>query len=89
MKDGNWAISDEGKTKAFVVPLCKIFEPNPREVTIKKENRLLWDVNISITFDAPARSFTAKEVRTAAKELNTRKTPGDFFHSNGRYRKSL
>jgi len=47
--------------------LFKIFKPNPREIILEEENKLLFDDTTSVTLDISIRLFTIKEVRAVIK----------------------
>jgi hypothetical protein len=57
----------------------KIFKPNPREITLEEENKLLSD-NITSTLHTTKRPFTIKEVRVSIKKPES-KTGAGLPHS--------
>jgi len=75
-QDGRWARSDEEKAEVFAVHHSKVFEPQPREIIIDEEKKLLADINTSAQMAVPAMPFTVNEVRAAIKVLNPKKAPG-------------
>jgi len=50
----------------------RVFEFNPREITLEEENKLLSE---PVKMDVSARPFTVKKVRAAIRELNPKKAP--------------
>jgi hypothetical protein len=78
----SWARNKEEKAETFATHLSKVFKPNPREITHKEKNKLLSDDITSITLDTTTRPFIIKEVRTAIKNLNPKKAPGNDFITN-------
>jgi len=75
-QDEKWARSDEEKAEVFAVHFPKIFEFHPCEITIDEEKKLFIDTNTPAKMVAPARPITVKEVRTAIRVLNPKKTTG-------------
>jgi len=80
-QNGRWAKNTEEKAERFAAHFSKVFEPYPREITLKEENRLFSNANIPAKMIAPARFFTIKDVR-ATRELNLRKTPSYVLITN-------
>jgi hypothetical protein len=74
-RDGSWTRSEEKKAEIFVMHFSKVFKPNPREIILEEENKLLSDDITFATPDTPTRLFIIKEVRTVIKNLNAKKAP--------------
>jgi len=60
----------------------KIFKPNPREITLEEENRLLSDNSTPTTQVTPTSPFTVNEMKAIIKYLNAKKTPDYDFITN-------
>jgi hypothetical protein len=71
-QNGNWARSQEEKAEIFAMHLSKVFKPNPREITLEKENTLLSDDITSIILDTTTRPFIIKEMGAIIENLNPR-----------------
>jgi len=80
-QDRNWARNGEEKTATFAVHLSKIFKPNPRDVTLKKEKKLFSDT-ISATVDTSTRPFIVNKVKAVIKYLNPKKSPSSDLITN-------
>jgi hypothetical protein len=52
--------------------LSKVFKPNPREIILEEENKLLSDAITATILD---KSFIVKEMRVVIKNLNSKKAP--------------
>lgn len=78
-QNGSWARSDKEKAETLATHLSRVFKPNPREITLEEENKLLSEpvtATTTTSLDTPTKPFTSKEVRTAIKNLNPKKAPG-------------
>jgi len=55
------------RIETFAMHLFKIFKPNPREIILEEENKLLFDDTTSVTLDISIKLFTIKEVIAVIK----------------------
>jgi len=69
----SWARSEKEKAETFAENLSKVFKPNSREITLEKENRLLFDDTTPATQDTSIRPFIVNEVKAVIKHLNPKK----------------
>jgi len=81
-QDESCARSEEGNAETFSVYFFKIFKPNPREITLEEENRLLSDTSTPTTQDTPTSPFTVNKMKAIIKYLNAKKAPGYDFITN-------
>jgi len=69
----SWVRSEKEKAETFAEDLSKVLKSNSREITLKKENRLLFDDTTPATQDTSIRSFIVNEVKAVIKYLNPKK----------------
>jgi len=75
-QDESWARNEEEKAETFATHLSKIFKPNPCEITLEEDNKLLSDNTTPAILDTPMRPYVIKEGRAVIRNLNPKKTPG-------------
>jgi len=72
-QDRNWVRSEKEKAETFAVHFSKVFKPNPREITLEEEDRLLSDDITPDILDTSTRPFIINEVKAVIKYLNPKK----------------
>jgi len=61
------------KRQKYSLHFSKVFKPNPREITLEEEDRLLSDDITPDTLDTSTRPFIINEVKAVIKYLNPKK----------------